>query len=1207
MEQQLRTIFEECNKDPNGYIEEGELGTILQNLGLNPTPEKVRILMLQLDQNGDGKIDFNEFYKGVSGLYSQGIESQEELPSFTEEQMVHIRRVFRGIDSSGSGKIDIDELTDALKQLGIPCSSEEVFQLMEKIDQDHDGSITFSEFVNGIESWMMQSLSQNSAYPGLSAEQILEIQVIFNQVDRTGSGLLNGEGIEQILQELGTTLAQEELASLMAALDLDKDGMISLHEFLSGISRLQGHNFSAPVKISRTPSPDHFSDSPQRNEIQKRQLFEMSALNDALKSRCEELEDENKSLLTEIEQMKRKNASNQKSIKELNQLKQSTQQLYGEITESNDKLNEHNQAISRLKKENEKLKQDNQKFKQSTDDMFTKYSKALEQKEMHEAELKNLKQNLERTRVSEVELKTRVEDSEKRVKILSVQEQKRNQEIGLLHQQLEQERIVSASSRSPSSRSSSPSLTRSYSRGLTNSKHLSLLEELNESNGNEDDNEDIPENVKQLENERLRLLDELDEQKSIQSDLQAQLNRTRKDKESLAIQLLQWQAQAKLRGDPSYRDDLLDEQSLTNELAQLRVEHQEANKKLKELEENNLRLKQELQDLLRFHDEKSIANEDTQRQLMQQLDQLKQEKTELIEQFEGDKKLMEEMHKLENNSKKQSFTEMNFQFHQQAQHKFNQEKKQLEQEKQNGLNELQSTLEKSEKNNKNLKKHVALLEEKFKDLNKIQNDRLALASTEVNPASNGQDLRSQLERALTELEQKSSLLVEMQFELDKQMEENKQVQSTSRRRAESISEQRLDLERQLLVKQQHLTQLQENGQQTTNNEQLLQAELQKSLLKLEQTSKEQFQLKAELEEKNKLLQQLKEQKLKFEKELAEKGDILKHIAPSKYRQLPLLVQRQIEELGAQLKREKQAVVELEQQMLQIQKTHRQLVEELDKKHKEELEKLSGNKKGSHRDVEDVEEIVADNNAKKQEIDGLMEENTKLAEQLEEYRHKLLKLEQKEKTERELLDGREEQISLEKNLNEKQQKILELQQELEKFLQSQKESSDEKGEMAEESKKIAELLEQEKRSQSEIEERLQKQQQLVKQLQETKAELERKHADEVERLSKEKLQATQASQFISQELFFQIALSIKLQLFQQEGYSTTISITDLYEDAELEGVSLQQAPSWIAKKLYAENQKVQEEKEALTNQSKRASFMGGKVDSNQKSPAKKGTW
>lgn len=64
----------------------------------------------------------------------------------TQEQVEEIENAFLLFDKDKSGSIDIHELKDALKALGIFLKRDEIKQMMTKVDKDGSGAIDQEEF-----------------------------------------------------------------------------------------------------------------------------------------------------------------------------------------------------------------------------------------------------------------------------------------------------------------------------------------------------------------------------------------------------------------------------------------------------------------------------------------------------------------------------------------------------------------------------------------------------------------------------------------------------------------------------------------------------------------------------------------------------------------------------------------------------------------------------------------------------------------------------------------------------------------------------------------------------------------------------------------------------------------------------------------------------------------------------------------------------
>ena len=65
---------------------------------------------------------------------------QDEV-SLTKEEVREIEIIFNTFDADNSGNIEISELKNAMKALGMNKSKEELKEIMEKADKDGSGDI----------------------------------------------------------------------------------------------------------------------------------------------------------------------------------------------------------------------------------------------------------------------------------------------------------------------------------------------------------------------------------------------------------------------------------------------------------------------------------------------------------------------------------------------------------------------------------------------------------------------------------------------------------------------------------------------------------------------------------------------------------------------------------------------------------------------------------------------------------------------------------------------------------------------------------------------------------------------------------------------------------------------------------------------------------------------------------------------------------
>ena len=137
---QFHTIFELFDKDNSGSITTKELGTVMRNLGQNPSEEELKQMIREVDLNGNGTIDFKEFMC----LMVKKMKDND----FDEE----LQEAFKVFDRDQNGYISSHELRHTMTNLGENLTPEEVEEMIKEADLDNDQQIDYDEFMKIIMS-----------------------------------------------------------------------------------------------------------------------------------------------------------------------------------------------------------------------------------------------------------------------------------------------------------------------------------------------------------------------------------------------------------------------------------------------------------------------------------------------------------------------------------------------------------------------------------------------------------------------------------------------------------------------------------------------------------------------------------------------------------------------------------------------------------------------------------------------------------------------------------------------------------------------------------------------------------------------------------------------------------------------------------------------------------------------------------------------
>ncbi|XP_075160802.1 short Calcium-binding Mitochondrial Carrier isoform X1 [Haematobia irritans] len=124
--------------------------------------ERLAKLFKQLDRDGNGRIDIHDLSEalrefGLSSVYAEkflehsdktqsGDVGLAEFVHYIREHEKNLRLQFSHLDKNRDGKVDLEELISAFKDLGIEVDMEEARHLLSRMDQDGSLNISYNEW-----------------------------------------------------------------------------------------------------------------------------------------------------------------------------------------------------------------------------------------------------------------------------------------------------------------------------------------------------------------------------------------------------------------------------------------------------------------------------------------------------------------------------------------------------------------------------------------------------------------------------------------------------------------------------------------------------------------------------------------------------------------------------------------------------------------------------------------------------------------------------------------------------------------------------------------------------------------------------------------------------------------------------------------------------------------------------------------------------
>lgn len=165
-------------------------------------------------------------------------EDPDQLKQVLKERAVELYNL---CDQDGKGYITESELQHVIAELGLPLDANQVKQTFNELDDDENGYLTLEEFTAGFGLF----LGIHSDDEGTSElEEITSIsdpgRELFFLCDPEGKGYITKSDLGRVAEDLNLNF--EQLDFIFDKLDIDKNGRLTLDEFVEGFGTFLGES-----------------------------------------------------------------------------------------------------------------------------------------------------------------------------------------------------------------------------------------------------------------------------------------------------------------------------------------------------------------------------------------------------------------------------------------------------------------------------------------------------------------------------------------------------------------------------------------------------------------------------------------------------------------------------------------------------------------------------------------------------------------------------------------------------------------------------------------------------------------------------------------------------------------------------------------------------------------------------------------------------